>query len=131
MRRGWLGTATGLNVVAIGIVASALSLVMFTIQDLLTLLTGKFAAFHGPKGIWYVLLAILAALFSAMNVFFFRRGLPRFLAALLSITMASHVLEQFVALPTQQLKLAALCRSFVIAIVILQLWRSRSAAIAS
>jgi hypothetical protein len=129
MRRGWLGTATGLNVVAIGIVASALSLVMFTIQDLLTLLTGKFAAFHGPKGIWYVLLAILAALFSAMTVFVFRPGLPRFLAALLSITMASHVLEQFVALPTQQLKLAALCRSFVVAIVILQLWRSRSAAI--
>jgi hypothetical protein len=131
MRRGWLGTATGLNVVAIGIVASALSLVMFTIQDLLTLLTGKFAAFHGPKGIWYVLLAILAALFSAMTVFVFRPGLPRFLAALLSITMASHVFEQFVALPTQQLKLAALCRSFVVAIVILQLWRSRSAAIAS
>jgi hypothetical protein len=131
MRRGWLGTAAGLNVVAIGIVASAVSLVMFTIQDLLTLLTGKFAAFHGPKGIWYVLLAILAALFSAMNVFVFRPGLPRFLATLLSITMASHVFEQFVALPTQQLKLAALCRSFVVAIVILQLWRSRSAAIAS
>jgi hypothetical protein len=129
MRRGWLGTAAGPNVVAIGIVASALSLVMFTIQDLLTLLTGEFAAFHGPKGIWYVLLATLAALFSAMNVFVFRPGLPRFLAALLSITMASHVLEQFVALPTQQLKLAALCRSFVVAIVILQLWRSRSAAI--
>jgi hypothetical protein len=67
-----LGTSTGLNVVAIGIVASALSLVMFTIQDLLTLLTGKFVAFHGPKGIWYVVLAILAALFCAMNVFVLR-----------------------------------------------------------
>jgi hypothetical protein len=119
-----LGTSTGLNVVAIGIVASALSLVMFTIQDLLTLLTGKFVAFHGPKGIWYVVLAILAALFCAMNVFVLRPGLPRFLAVLLSITMASHVLEQFVALPAQQLKLAAICRSFVVAVVILLFWRS-------
>jgi len=131
MRRGWLGTSIGLNVVAIGIVASTLSVVMFTIQDLLTLLTGKFAAFHGPKGIWYVALAVLAALFCAMNVFVLRPGLPRFLAALLSITMASHVLEQFVALPTQQLKLAAICRSFVLAVVILLFWRFRSAAIAS
>ena len=125
MRRDWLGTSTGMKVVAAGIVASALSFVMFTIQDLFTVFTGKFVAFHGPKGIWYVLLAILATLYSAMNVFIFRPGLPRLVTILFSISMASHVLEQFVVLPAQQLKLAALCRIFVAVGVILLFLRYR------
>ena len=127
MRRDWLGTSTGLNIVAAGLVASMLSLGMFTIQDLSTLLTGKFTAFHGSKGQWYVLLAVVAALFSALSVFVFRPGLPRFMAALFSVSMASHVLEQYVSLPSKELKLAALSRVFVAAAVIFSVWRYGSA----
>ncbi|MBZ5702247.1 MAG: hypothetical protein LAN84_10405 [Acidobacteriia bacterium] len=128
MRQDWLRTSTGVNVVAIGLVAIMFSLVLFTVQDFSILLTGKIYALHGLRGIWYLLWATVAAVFSAMTVFIWRPGLPRIVIAFFSISMASHILEQFVALPAQQLKLAALCRIFITVALILLGLRYRSTA---
>jgi hypothetical protein len=116
------------NVVAIGLVAIIFSLVLFTIQDFWFLLFGKLVVLHGLRGIWYLVWAALAAVFSAITVFTWRPGLPRIVIALFSISMASHVFEQFVALPAQPLKLVALCRIFVAMALVLLLLRYRSTA---
>jgi hypothetical protein len=116
-------------VVAVGLYAIMFSLSVFTLEDIWILLTGKLDSFlHGPSGIWGLLWAALATVFSAVTVFIWRPGLPRIVMALFSISMASHIVEQFVALPVQQLKLAALCRIFVAVALILLVWRDRSSA---
>src|SRR5882762_3513157 len=129
MSRDWLRTSTGVNVVAIGLVAIIFSLVLFTIQDLWILFSGKLVALHGLRGMWYLLWAAIAAVFSVMTAFIWRPGLPRIVIALFSISMASRVLEQFVTLPAQQLKLTAVCRIAVAAALILLLSRYRPTAI--
>jgi hypothetical protein len=126
MRRDWLGTSTGINVVAIGVVAIMFSLAVFAVEDFSILLTGKPYALHGPRGSWYLLWAGIAAVFSAMTVFIWRPGLPRIVMALFSLSMASHILEQFVTLPTQQLKSVAACRILVSVALTLLVWRYRS-----
>jgi hypothetical protein len=126
MRSNWLGTSTGLNVVAVGLYAIMFSLAVFTLEDIQILLTGKLDSFLRPSGIWGLCWAALAAAFSAMTVFIWRPGLPRIVMALFSISMASHVLEQFVAFSVQQLKLAALCRIFVAVALVLLVVRYRS-----
>src|SRR5260370_3432209 len=126
MRQDWLTTSTGINVVAIGLAAILFSLVLFAFQDFLILLTGKPCALHGLKGSWYLLGAAIAAVFSAMTIFIWRPGLPRIVIALFSISMASHILEQFFTLPAQQLKSLAACRIFVSAALMFLLSRYRS-----
>jgi uncharacterized protein YjeT (DUF2065 family) len=76
---------------------------------------------------WYLLWAAIAALFSAVTVFIWRPGLHRTVIALFSISMASHILEQFISLSAQQLRLAATCRIIVAGAVILLFLRYRSA----
>ena len=126
MRQDWLRTSTGVNVVAIGVVAIAFSLVLFTVQDIWILLAGKLVTLQGLRGIWYLLWAALAALFSALTIFVWRPAFPRIIMALFSASMASHVFEQFVALPAQHLKLIALCRVFAAVGIILLFFRYRS-----
>jgi hypothetical protein len=114
MRRDWLSSNTGLNVVAIGLVTLVFSLVLFfTFQDGWILLTGKLLAFSIIRRFYFLLLAALASLFSALTVFIWRPGFPRIVIGLFSISMASHVIEQFARLPAQQLKLIAFCRIVV------------------
>jgi hypothetical protein len=55
----------------------------------------------------------LASLFSALTVFIWRLGFPRIDIGLFSISMASHVIEQFARLPAQELKLIAFWRIVV------------------
>jgi len=126
MRQGWLESSTGMNVVAIGLVAIVFSLVLFTVQDLWILVTGTPYALHGLRGDWYLLSAAIATIFSAMTVFIWRPGLSRIVIGLFSMSMASHILEQFVGLPAQELKLAALCRIFIAVGLILLVLRYRS-----
>jgi len=102
------------------------SLAVFTFEDISIVLTGKLHSFFRPSGIWALSWAALATLFSAMTVFIWRPGLPRILMALFSVSMASHILEQFVAFSAQQLKLAALCRIFIAVVLVLLVWRERS-----
>jgi hypothetical protein len=123
MRRGGLQTSIGVNVVAVGLVAIVFSLVLFTVQDCWILFRGEPFVLHGLRGIWYLLWAAIAALFSAITVFIWRPGLHRTVIAVFSISMVSHILEHFVSLPAQQLRLAAACR------IILLFLRYRSATV--
>lgn len=85
MRRDWLWTDRGLDVVAVGLVAIVLSLVFFTFQDVWILFTGKLVAFTMARRIYLLLLGALAALFSALTVFTWRPGFPRVVIGLFSI----------------------------------------------
>ena len=85
MKQGWLESSTGVNVVAIGLVAIMFSLVLFTVQDLWILVTGTPYALHGLRGGWYLLWATIAIMFSATTVFIWRPGLPRIVIGLFSI----------------------------------------------
>jgi hypothetical protein len=111
---------------AIGLVAIMFSLALFTVQDLWVLVTGAPYALHGLRGGWYLLWAAIATLFSATTVFIWRPGLPRIVIGLFSISMTSHILEQFVGLSAQELKLVALCRVFVAVALILLVLRYRA-----
>jgi len=131
MRRDWLWTSRGLDVVAVGLVAIVLSLVFFTFQDVWILFTGKLVAFTMVRRIYFLLLGAVAALFSALTVFTWRPGFPRVVIGLFSISMASHAIEQFVILPSQQLRLIAFCRIVVALGPILLFLRYRSTVKAS
>lgn len=110
MKRAWLKTEIGINVVAIRLVAIMYSLFLFTLQDISILLTGKFVVITGLYGFWYVLLATVAALFSTLTVFVWRPGLPRIVIGLFSVSMVSHIIQQFVILSASQVKIVAVCR---------------------
>lgn len=126
MREDWLTTSTAENAVAVGIYAITFSVALFTLEDIWILLTGKLAPLlHGPSGWWALLWAALATMFSAITVFVWRPVVPRIVMTLFSMSMASHILEQFVALSTQQLKLAALCRISVSVALVVVVWRDR------
>jgi hypothetical protein len=131
MRQDWLETKMGINVVAIGSVALTLSLVIFTLQDVSILLAGKLIAFGKMRGIFYLLLATIATLVSALSVFIWRPGLHRIVIGLFSISMASHVVEQFIFLPTPQMKAVALCRIAValglILLFLRYIWSTKAA----
>ncbi len=126
MRQHWLQTSTGVNVIAIGLVAIVFSLMLFIVQDCWILFRGEPYALHGLRGVWYLLWAAIAAVFSAITVFIWRPGLHRTVIALFSISMASHIVEQFISLPARQLRLAATCRIIGSAALILLFLRYRS-----
>jgi hypothetical protein len=94
-------------------VAIIYSLVIFTVQDLWILFAGKPFALHGFRGPGYLLCTIVAALFSAATVSIWRPGAHGIVMALFSVSMASHILEQVVSLPAQELRPVAACRIIV------------------
>jgi hypothetical protein len=110
---GWLGTPTGEWIVAIGLVAIAVSLFAFTVQDISVLLTGDVFRSGLMKSVWYLLWAGLAMLFSAGCVFLCRSAWLKVVITLFSVSMASHILERFVRVPAPQIRLIALCRLFI------------------
>src|SRR5271155_2244257 len=73
----WLGTPIGEWIVAIGLVAIAVSLFAFTVQDISVLLTGDLFRSGLLKSVWYLVWAGLATLFSAACVFICRSSLLR------------------------------------------------------
>lgn len=100
-----------MKVVAIGIVAATVSLAVFATLDVWVLISGhKTLLSHSISGVWYLSLATLAALFSAFTVFIWRPLVPRVAVALFSAAIASQVLDQFVTLPAQCLRVIAGCR---------------------
>ncbi len=121
----WLGTPTGEWIVAIGLVAIAVSLFAFTVQDISVLLTGDLFRSGLLKSVWYLLWAGLATLFSAACVFLCRSARLKVVIALFSVSMASHILERFFSLPAPQLRLVALCRLVVSLGVVLAYLRHR------
>jgi hypothetical protein len=124
-RPDWLETPTGEWIVAIGVIAIALSLFAFTVQDVSMLVTGKLYSSALLRSVWYLLWAGLATVFSAACVFILQPALPRLVIALFSVSMASHILERFVRMPALQLRLLALCRLVVSLGVVLVYLRHR------
>jgi len=122
----WLRTPTAEWMVAIGMVAIAVSLFAFTVQDVSMLLTGELFRLGLLRSAWYFLWAGLATLFSAVCVFIWRPALPRLVIALFSVSMASHILERFIAMPAPRPRLVALCRLFISLGVVLVYLRHRN-----
>ena len=115
MRRSWLETATGLNVVAVGLAGIMMSLLVFTFVDFAILFTGKSYVLHTFNRPYYLLWASIATVFSFMTAFIWRRGWPRILIVLFGASMASHILFQFIPLRAGSLELVALCRILIAA----------------
>src|SRR6266478_6165541 len=62
------------------------------------------------RDVSYVICAGIAALFCALTAFIWKSGFPKIMAALMSVSMASHVLERVLATPTPWLRPVAFCR---------------------
>jgi hypothetical protein len=119
-----VSTPTGLKVVAIGFVAIWFSLLAFTFCDFWILFTGDLPRLS-LYGIWYLLLGGLAALFSAMCVVLWQPAFARLIAALFSVSMASHVLERIVRISTPELRVISVGRLLVSLGVVLVYFRYR------
>lgn len=127
MKRDWLGTEIGINVVAIGLVAIMFCLIIFTIQDISILLTGKLLTFTTLTSLFYMFLAVLAAVFSAFTVFIWRGVVPRILIGLFSVSMLSHIIEHSLVFPVSLMRAVAICRIAVtLGLLLLSFQYSRS-----
>ena len=127
MKRDWLGTEIGINVVAIGLVAIMFCLIIFTIQDISILLTGKLLTFTTLTSLFYMFLAVLAAVFSAFTVFIWRGVVPRILIGLFSVSMLSHIIELSLVFPVSLMRAVAICRIAVtLGLLLLSFQYSRS-----
>jgi hypothetical protein len=127
MKQGWLNSKIGINIVAIGIVATMLSLAVFTVEDVAILFTGNLFAFRTPRLAFYSLAAAVAALFCGLTIFIFRPGLPRIIISLLAVSMASHATEHLVPIASTPLKVIAALRIVVSLLVIVPILHFRSA----
>jgi hypothetical protein len=107
MTRNWLASRFGINSVAFGIVAALIVVVVIVWRDVLFLITGAWPKLSWYREVLYHLLAAVAALFFGVSFFFFRPGLPRFVAVVVAISFASYVVQPFAAIPSQPL--TALC----------------------
>jgi|HubBroStandDraft_4_1064222.scaffolds.fasta_scaffold611994_1 hypothetical protein len=123
MKQDWLNNKTGINIVAIGIVATMLSLAVFTVEDVSILFTGKLVALRTPRLAFFSLVAALAALFCGLTIFTSRPGLPRIVIGLLAVSMASHAIEHLLSIPPTPLKVIAATRIAVSMLVIIPILR--------
>ncbi len=114
----WLVGPLGTPFVAIGIVATIVSLTFFFFEDMYYLLRGDPAVFLGRQ-YFYVPLAAIAAIFCLVSSFTFKPGFPRVVSALVAASMASYVVQHFVAIPPPKLEAIAVVRLFISLIVIL------------
>lgn len=128
MKQDWLKSEIGINIVAIGIAATMISLMVFTVEDVSILLTGNLFAFRTFRIAFYSLTAALATLFCGLTIFIVRPGLPRIVIGLLALSMASHAIEHFVAMPATPMKVIAAFRIVVSLLVIIPVLRFGSAA---
>ena len=131
MKRDWLNTEAGTGVVAVGLVAIVFSLILFCFQDISILLTGKPLTFGALRNASYMGLAVTAALFSALTLFLWRGAVPRVLIGLFSVSMLSHIVEQFVTISAPGMKMIAFSRIVValgLVLLFLQYRRSKRAA---
>jgi hypothetical protein len=111
LKLGRLVSAAGVNVVAIGLVATIFSLFVFTEENITFLFTGDTGVFAAREFL-YLPLAALSAVFCLLSFFICRPGLPRVAYAFFSASMASHVVLRFVAIPSEQMKVIAIIRIF-------------------
>ena len=123
MKQDWLSSKTGINIVAIGIAATMLSLAVFTIEDVSILFTGNLFPFRTPRIVFYSLAAAVAALFCALTIFISRPGPSRIIIGLLGVTMASHAVEHLLSIPPTPLKVIAAIRIVVSLAVIIPVLR--------
>ena len=103
-------SSAGTNLVAIGIVASIVSFAVLTVHDIWFLSSGS----HAPGGLklyaYYLPLAALSAIFWVATAFVWRPIIPKVVAVLAAVAMASHVFQRLGGIPMAQLRLLSLCR---------------------
>lgn len=93
MKRDWMHTRFGINAVGIGVVAVCVGVAFVLFHDVYLLAAGT------PPEMWRYdrvlsdLAAGVGALFSIVSFFVFRPGLPRCVAAILAISLASYVFQ--------------------------------------
>src|SRR5271157_30533 len=110
IRKFLLFSPAGMNLVAIGIVASVVSFAVLTIDDIWFLCTGSQTSGGLKLYALYLPLAALSAMFWAVTVFLWRPVMPKVIAALASVAMASHIYQRLAVIPAAQLRLLFLCR---------------------
>jgi hypothetical protein len=95
MRHNWLNTPFGIDFVAIGLVAVCVGVPLVVIQDIWFVATGAAPTLWPYDKVLSYLAAVVAAVFSVVNFFVFRRGLPKNVAVILAISLASYVAQPF------------------------------------
>jgi hypothetical protein len=110
VRRFWLFSSSGMNFVAIGIAASALCFAVLTVDDVVLLCTGSQTSGDLRLYGFYLPLAAVASIFWAVTVFVWRPVLPKVVAGLASVAMASHIYQRLAVIPVSHLRVLALCR---------------------
>jgi hypothetical protein len=97
----------GITFVAVGLVAALVAVAVIVTQDVSFLVTGVWPKLPWYREVLYHLLAAVAAVFSAVNFFVFRLGLPRFVAVVVAVSFGSYVVQSFANF--HSLQLTALC----------------------
>ena len=93
MRRNWLNTRFGIDFVAIGLVAVCVGVALVVFQDIWFVATGAWPAMWLYDKVLSYLAAAVATVFSLVNFFVFRPGLPKYVAVILAVSFASYVVQ--------------------------------------
>ena len=113
------------NIVALGLAAIVFSIFIFTFEDFWFIFTSNPVVFSVREFI-YLPLAVIAASFSLISFFVFQPGFPRIAIGLFAASMAFRVLQWFVTIPSQQLKVVAVGRIVASLCVVFLYLRYRS-----
>jgi hypothetical protein len=107
-KRSWLVTGFGIDFVAVGILGVWFGAPLIAFHDIWFLATGTPPAmFPYDKALTY-LAAAVAAVFSCVNLFVFRPGLPKYVTVILAILFGSYVVQPLLPVRTYP-GIAAIC----------------------
>jgi CBS domain containing-hemolysin-like protein len=82
-----------MDFVAIGLVALCFGVALVVFQDIWFVATGAWPAMWPYDKALSYLAAAIATIFSVVNFFVFRPGLPKYVAVILAISFASYVVQ--------------------------------------
>ena len=122
MRNDWFGTSPVTTFIAVGIVATLVSLAAFTVQDCFFLLFDVSDGMWMSQRVWYTLLAAIAVLFGLFTLYVWSPVFPRIIMGVVTASLASQVAQSLHVLPIQSLRWIALCRICVSLFVAVSLW---------
>ncbi len=117
MRKDWFESSRVTTFIAVGIVATLVSLAAFTVQDCGLLLFGISDGMWVSQKIWYTLLAAVGVLFGLFTLYVWSPVFPRIILGIVTASLASQVAQSFNALPTPLLRGIAICRICISLIV--------------
>jgi len=110
MRNDWFGSSPVTTFIALGIVATLVSLAVFTVQDCGLLFFNISDGMWMSQRVWYTLLAAVGVLFGLFTLYVWSPAFPRILIGIVTASLASQVAQSVHALPIQSLRWIAICR---------------------